>query len=122
MYCTEYAKLVNAMIDEIKYLEQQIVSLRYLASEFMEDDSRSLLRMSILNNTIPEFTDSKEYQDFVLHELDDKDPFEDDQRYRNRIGRFMNGYVTDGYPAIDIRAFDGKLYTINNYLKAKDEL
>lgn len=114
----DYTVLVNDMIQEIRELELEIISLRYLLSTCMKGDYKEYLRNEIYTNTDPSFRFEPEYERYVEKHLHGKDPF-DTRSYRRRQTKQAHGYIEEYkqyHPNMCLDGLSEHLWVSNNYI------
>ncbi len=86
-YLAEYAKLTNAMIEEIKFLRADIVRWRQALIKYLPPRWADGLRQDIFSNIFYSFEDYDAYQDFVKDYCNGEDPLdnEEDSAFLQRL-------------------------------------
>lgn len=109
--------LIYSMIREARESELEIVALRYLLSVCMKDEfEKECMRSDILSNTTPEFTDSPEYEKYVIQYLGGKDPFKT-RTFSRRMYRLAHGYIDKYHPAVCLGGLSDYLKTVNGHIE-----
>lgn len=99
-----YRTLIFHLISETKDQNLEIVSLRYLLSNFMTDAGKENMNDDILSGLYPTGCDQKDFDCFVRQECNGKSPF-DDPAYVNKLIKAAHGERVDNHPNIYLPSF-----------------
>jgi hypothetical protein len=94
-----YRELIACLIDELKDQNLEIISLRYLLSNYMKHPGEVYMRMEILSGLYPLFTDGEEFEYYVCHDCHGDNPF-DSRDYRRLLRKAADGLTVQFHPQI----------------------
>ena len=87
----EFFSLIDAMVREMRYLEEDIVRWRRAITKYLPSDWADSLLQDIFNNTVVRFDGRYQaYDDFVTQFCGGKDPVDDEQHIA-RMLRLRDG-------------------------------
>lgn len=88
--------VIDSLIDEIQIRNLEIVALRYLISNYMEEPCKETMRAEIYSSLDPTST---YFDDYVEKYLNGHDPF-DSEDYWKQMKDLARGKITDRHPLV----------------------
>jgi len=92
----EFCKLIDVMINDIKYLESETVRYRYALSCYLPDHEKENLRSDILSNLADRYYWSEAYQQYIQMFYNNQDPMDSDE-WCEHICRLAHGHDDSEY-------------------------